>query len=453
MPVNVLVLIGDDQGREQLRPYGTLASAPKLLSIERLCAGGVRFGRFWSMPACSMTRAALETGRYSFHTGIGGLVESTQQPVLPLEVLLPRGLKRATGNAYACGKFGKHHISTSANRRGKHPIDCGWDIYQGSLRNLERASESYYSWNRQDWRMQDGEVVGSVKRCNVWAPTQNVNDALAWINVQSGPWLAWVAFNTPHTPYMRPPAGTYDETAYVLPTLDSPGGASDFAYFKAMQQSMDFEIGRLRAGMLPSVWANTVVIYLADNGTTANVVEPPFDPAHAKGTCYELGVGCPLIVSGPGVSLPGRSSAELVHAVDLYKTVVELCQGDFSLCQTLTPFDGVSFGNVLASATAPSLRTTMYTETFTPNGANLNAATAGQRAIMNNAGYKLLTFATGVSFPQLGGAGVGAELYNLNVSPNETANLLSNGDPAALTGADASNYAALVASYQTLLST
>ena len=72
---------------------------------------------------------------------------------------------------------------------------------------------------------------------------------------------------------------------------------------------------------------------------------------------------------------------------------------------------------------------------------------------MNASGYKHITWAAGVSFPQLGGAQTGAEFYNLNTDPNETANLLTNGDPAALTGSNLSNYTSLVSAYTTTLST
>lgn len=443
--MNVLIWVMDDMGREQIRPTGTLATAAVQLNVEGLCQRGVRFTRAWSAPACSMTRANGQTGRYGFHTGVGALVESTQQPLLPAEVCLPRGLKRATGNGYQCGIFGKWHLSTAANGRGQHPLDCGWDVYQGCLRNLERGQESYYSWNRWEGN--------SYKRCNEYAVTRNVTDALDWISTVNGPWLCWIAPNVPHSPYERPPATHYDTSTYVLPDAVSPGGVSDLTYFKAMVQSGDYELGRFLNSLDPGVRANTLVIWTADNGTTGGVVEPPLTSAHAKSTCYEGGVGVPMVVSGPLVGQPGRTSDALFHFVDIYRTVVEMCDGDWSLVNPLTPFDGVSLDEVIKSSAAVAPRTTMYTESFSPNGANLNAAKAGRRAIINAAGYKLMTYAAGVSFPQLGGAGTGAEFYNTTTDPNEASNLLVNGDPSGLTGAAASNYASLVSAYTTTLST
>lgn len=445
MPMNVLIWIMDDMGREQMRSTGTLATAPRQPVVERLEGAGVRFNRFWSHPACSMSRAAGQTGRYGFHTGVGGLVETGQQPLLSDEICLPRGLKRATENAYQCGLFGKWHLSTSANGRGRHPLACGWDKYQGMLRNLERGSEDYYSWNR--W---DGP---NVSRCSTYAPTQNVTDALEWVHSTRQPWLAWIAPAVPHVPFMKPPETHYDTDVYTLPTIEPPDSSYNIPYFKAMIQAGDYELGRFLAGLDPGMRANTLVIWTSDNGTTAGVIEPPFVTSHAKSTQYEQGVGVPFVVAGPKVGEPGRSTQALGHFVDIYRTVISMCDGDFDLVDNLTPFDGVDLSPVLASSAGVAPRTTMYTESFTPNGRQLNASTTGRRAIMNSSGYKLITWAAGVSFPQLGGAQTGAEFYNLNTDPNETANLLTNGDPAALTGSNLSNYTSLVSAYTTTLST
>lgn len=433
-PPNFLIVILDDASRSEFRPYGNEPTAAYLPNIELFAQTALQFNRCWARPACSMARACVETGREGFHTGIGDLIEDGLQPLLAAEVAMPRGLRRATQGAYVSAKFGKNHLGT--NNNPNQPLKAGWDFFQGVLRNLQRGKEGYYSWNRHD--------NGRVERCSRYQSDQLIDDALGWIRKQQQPWLAHVAFTLPHVPYERPPEGQYDAVTYPLPSSESDNSAGqNVLFYKAMLQAADFGIGRLLAGVPP----DTVVFITSDNGTTSQVVEPPFDPQHAKGTCYELGIGVPLWVKGPGVGVPAGTTDALVSFVDFYRTIIEMAGGDFSLVQPVSPFDGVSLLPVFQDPAGAAPNAHIYSEVFAPNGANTGASVAGNRAIMNVAGYKLITWSTGVTFPQLGGAGVGAELYNLAVDPNETVNLLTNGNPAALTGANAANYASLVAAY------
>ena len=450
---NVLVVVIDDLGREQIRSSGKAADSAGFApqpNLDALAARGVTFTRAYSAPACSMTRACAQTGRYGFHGGWGSLIESSQQPILLDETCLPRMITQATGGVTRSACFGKWHVSTFANGRERHPVLSGYERWRGSLRNLERGSEDYYSWNRvEDDRGGPGPVV---RRCDRWAVSQNVDDCLEWVSEVKENWFAWVALNVPHTPYQRPPAGLYDESLYSLPTRDPANSAIGTVtpYFKAMIQAMDTEIGRLLDGLGADVLGSTYVIVLADNGTTGGVVHSPYSAAHAKGTVYELGCNVPLIVAGPTVDLPGRSCSELVHVVDLPKTIVELLGGDWTKVTTKTPYDGVSFRNFVESRSAPVGRASVYLETFSPNGPNLNAAADGQRAMVGPQ-YKLVWKQPGVTLPDT--TSPVSEFYDLLADPNETVNLTPAGSTAPLTAPQLAQYNSLASAAATLLST
>ena len=71
--LNILLIVADDLGIEQLAMYGrdpTKSYAPTP-NLDRMRAQGVMFQRAYSMPVCSPTRACILTGRYPFRTGIG----------------------------------------------------------------------------------------------------------------------------------------------------------------------------------------------------------------------------------------------------------------------------------------------------------------------------------------------------------------------------------------------
>ena len=451
---NIVLFIIDDAGREKFRLSGKPADSfgyVKTPNIDALCERGVNFTRAVCAPACSMTRMWAEFGRYGFRTGMGFLAESGAQPVLPNEIALPRMVKQVFGNSVRCGKFGKNHIATSANGNEKQPVQSGWDAWTGTLANLVRGVQDYYSWNRYVTRANPEKYA--MARCNRYVTTQQVDDAIEWVNNgDTEPFVCWVAFNAPHFPLHRPPAALYDTSLYQLPTMDAPNSSvpTQQLYFAAMLQAIDTEIGRFRAEIGPDKDQDTYYFVLADNGSTSGVVSSPYQTSHAKFSVYQLGVNIPLFVAGPTVDLPGRSSDAIVSLTDLPRTIIELLGGTWSDVTTLTPYDGVSIKALIENHSAASSRSTAYTENFTPNGANLNAATPGSRAIQGTQ-YKLLWFNTGTTFPQT--TGTTSEFYDLIADPNETVNLTPAGSIAGLTAGQLTAWNSLVATAQTLLAT
>ncbi len=95
-------------------------------------------------------------------------------------------------------------------------------------------------------------------------------------------------------------------------------------HMQAMTEAMDSELGRLFASMDSDVLANTVIIFVGDNGTDGPATTAPFLPSHAKGTLFEGGINAPLIISGPGIAR-GAECAALVNTTDTWMT--RACRG------------------------------------------------------------------------------------------------------------------------------
>lgn len=389
--VNVLFIVADDLGIEQPRCFGidSTNTYARLPTLEWLAQNGVRFMRTYSMPVCSPTRSCYLTGRYPFRTGIGAQTVDSQQPLLENEMCLPRALTLGTGGKYRLGAFGKWHLSTFLNKGKNHPNNVGFEHYSGAMANLERGKDDFFSWDRIE--------NGVMSRCKTYATTQNVNDALEWINTVEEPWFCYLPFNTVHEPIHRPPADLYDTDTYVLPNVEPQGLEAPQPYLKAMEQSMDREMGRLFAGIKPEMFANTMIFFFSDNGTSAGLYPPnlPVPTGHNKGSAYEFGIRCPLIVSGPGVDEPGRISNGLIATTDFYKTILAVCGADIAQAPSAGTLDSVSFLPMIRNRFAVSARTSVYSETFTPNGPNASAVTPGQRALIGQR-YKLLIRGTGV---------------------------------------------------------
>ena len=423
---NILLIFGDDMGLETLASYGLGENPPTTAALDELANQGLRFTNFWSQPVCSPTRATVITGRYGFRTGIGRAVgngppmpepparpewASFERPrggmgvpgeapfyLLPEEFSLPMAFKANADPGYATAAIGKWHLADAPNGWIDHPNLVGFDHFSGLI---EGVTESFFSWNK----VVNGEVTGTTG----YTPVDKADDAIRWIEARSDdPWFLWFAFNLPHVPLHLPPEETWQSDYSHLDPESVPEEMSD-AYFAAMIEAMDTQIGRILSSLDPDVRENTYVIFLGDNGTSSNNVSAPFRPGRAKGSIYEGGVNVPFIITGPGVAR-GAVSEVLVNSTDLFVTIMEMAGIDpaESVPDEVT-HDSVSFFHALSNPDAPSRRDWLYADRF--NG-GLPGVESGDYA-MRNQRYKLLRFRGEEEF------------YDLREDPYEYVNLLA----------------------------
>ena len=313
-PRRVLIIIADDLGVDSLRIYGEEDDGRKYAptpTIDGICAAGVRFERAWSAPTCSPTRAAILTGRYGLHNGVGWALEKYAALSLD-EVTLPEALD-AAGLGVAHANIGKWHLGDIDAAGGAlAPNTAGWGYYAGSLGG---GLPSYEKWART--------VEGATAVVDNYATTQNVDDAIGWLEGRADdePWLVWLAFNAPHVPFHLPPGELHSRDK--LPGTDEHIDANAAKYYRAMVEAMDTEVGRLLAWLEANGHTDVDAIFLGDNGTPGQATQPPSTSPHAKGSLYQGGVHVPLCVAGPSVVSGGRVSDALAHVADLYPTVLE----------------------------------------------------------------------------------------------------------------------------------
>ena len=399
-PKNVLLIVADDVGVDLIGAYGESAAAPCTTHIDALASSGLLFRNAWANPVCSPTRAALMTGRYGFRTGIGGVVMNNT-PGLPLgETTLAERL-----SDYSSAWIGKWHLA--GNLGNLHPNQSGFEHFSGILGG---SVNSYFQWP---------QVTNGVPSLSTEYTTSAFTDAaIAEIAALPEPWFLVVSYNAAHTPFHVPPAELCVPTGCANSWCDSlPPNPNDRQLARAIVESLDTEIGRL-IGALDSTHPDTYVFFVGDNGTPGSASIPPFQPNHAKGTMYEGGINVPWIVRGPGV-VQGEC-AGLVSAVDLFATIAELGQSPG------LPGDSVSMVPYFADP-ALSLRSSVYAETFTPNGGALPFAAHSQA--VRSTRYKLIRR-----------TGQADEFYDLELDPFETSNLLPG-----LTASEQLEYDALTA--------
>ena len=405
---NILLVIADDYGTDSLSLYNTNASAslPPTPNINSLYDSGVLFRNAYAYPTCSPTRSCLLAGRYGFRTGVGLTIDyATSDVALQAnELTIPEILTAHPQLGYRHGSIGKWHLGgqpTDPNVRG------GWAHFSGSL---PCCLDDYFRWSKT--------VNGVTTMSTNYATTDNVNDAITWIRQQGTTnWFLWLAFNAPHEPFHKPP-----NSLHSYETLPAAPGQNLRPYYEAMTEAMDTELGRLLAHLDRS---NTVIIFIGDNGTPGEVIQPPYPSTRAKFTLYEGGIRVPMIISGPVVANPRRENTNLVHAVDLLATILDLAGANLQeVLPTNIISDSHSLLPILTNGPVQP-REWVLSEQF---DRSLTPAEQG-RAIRDEK-FKLIRFKSGTE-----------QFYNLVVDPYETTNLLGN----ALTPEQSTSYTALTA--------
>lgn len=478
-PPNFIVLIGDDMGVETLPCYAVGTQMATTPTLDNLCATGMRFDNFWSQPVCSPTRATILTGQYGFRNGVGtpatGPDEDYPEPAIPAGTTpefgagggnaapaaaggprrgngggggggrrnnaaasndtddgrpgllasaygLPSALAADTSLGYQSAAIGKWHLADSENGGLHHPSNVGFDHYAGSIRSGGVAS--FFAWTK----VVDGELTNGETG---YVTSATVDDAVEWLDARNPakPFLLWVAFNAPHTPWGKPPPELLsDATNRALESADENNNAVQI--YNAMIEAMDTEIGRLLEQLPANERNNTYVVFIGDNGTPAAMVTDPVPRGRAKGSVYQGGVNVPLIITGPGVAA-GSSTKALANSVDLFATVVDLAGTAHDPKLADTPLDSVSLVPTLSNPDSV-VRDFAFADSFGPQRNGMRK----QQAI-RNARYKI--FLDHI-------AGIEA-FYDLQADPHEADNLL-DGD---LTADEKAHYGALTSQLEALL--
>lgn len=294
-PPNILLIIADDVGVDVFNGYHQLSIPLTTPTLDSLRGAGITFNNAWSAPVCTSTRGTIMSGKHGVKTGV--LKAPSHLDTAHISIF--RELSKQTNNLYKGAVVGKWHISAPAN--ANHPIDHGLDYYMGVL---EAQVNAYNNWDKTENGVTttDTNYVTSVL----------TDKAATWINNQTQPWFMWLAHVAPHAPFHEPPAHMHTINA-----------TTNFRKYIAMLESLDYEINRLFNAIPDSVLANTVILFIGDNGTPGSFLQD-YPAGHAKGTIYQGGIRIPMIVSGAGVTRQNERENNLVHVNDIYATVLEI---------------------------------------------------------------------------------------------------------------------------------
>lgn len=368
---NIVLVIADDMGKDATPNFSEGSVKPNMPTLQSLMDSGITFNNLWSYPVCTPTRASILTGKYGVNTGVlevGDLI-STSETSLQSYI--------NSNNDYATAIIGKWHLSNSAT----DPITMGIDYFAGIVNG---GVADYFNWNFNE----NGIPLNST----TYTTTKLTDTAIDWVADQTKPWFLWMAYNAPHIPFHLAPTDLHSQGN--LPTDEASINANPIPYYMSAIEAMDTELGRFLNSLSSEDRANTVIIFIGDNGTPGKVAQNPYSRLKVKGSLYQGGVNVPMIVSGRDVNRLGEREDALIHTTDLFATIANITGVSVSEIH-----NSKSFYPQLTSTTNDD-RLYVYTEIV-------------DGYAIRNATYKLMKYDNGDE-----------ELYNLVVDPYENSNLI-----------------------------
>ncbi len=406
---SVLLVVIDDVGTEWFDWHGVgaqhttdpgFAYAHTPFLSQMAGTDGIWFSKASAESVCSPTRVAIHSGLLPHRTGVGF---NMRDPGSPLGTDYPSfGYAPPDSITYlaerigqqrpdvARGAFGKWHMADgySSEVPGAPPVSppdvnllhykrLGFQTWSGNISNVGGS----YSW----WKVVDGQpqpLITSTNDEHSYPSAVHAADAAAWLKKRTQPFFAYVAFGPPHAPFTIPPHSMLSRpTVQALTQRGLPAGflfpqsttyaTPDFGPlgFGAMVEATDRAIQRVWEAVPEALRAETFLIVIGDNGTVTNATPPGF--LHAKRQLFWGGTRVPLLVRGPWVQSPGRECPQIVHAVDLYRTICEIFGGPLG---TPSNLDSVSMNPILRDEVVRSdvnaLRESVVVQNFRPLGAD-----------------------------------------------------------------------------------
>jgi arylsulfatase A-like enzyme len=362
---NVVVMLADNVGYGDIGAYGAgeIRGMPTP-RIDRLASEGLRLTQYLVEPACTPSRAALMTGRYSQRVGLSTVIVSgTPNTLQDSEVTLGELFK---SQGYAIAIAGKWHLGASEI---SWPTRQGFDEYRVGV--FETTDGTLYRDSMQRAGMPEAAIAATEPW--IWESDANGNmkkvrpytleyrrqiegdiakGSVEFIERQAKakqPFFLYVGFTHTHYP--------------TLAASEFTGKSRIGPYGDAIME-LDYRTGQvLDAIKTAGVEDNTIVIWLSDNA--AAPTSGPFDSRPSSNGPFRGELGDALegsirtigMIKWPGKIAP-RVSNEMVSVHDFFPTLAGFIGAKVP---TDRPIDGVDQGAFFTGKQDKSNRESLLT--------------------------------------------------------------------------------------------
>ena len=363
---NVVFILADNVGYGDLGAYGggELRGAPTP-SIDQLAREGLRLTQFLVEPACTPSRAALMTGRYSIRSGLSLIAIEGSPNTLSAHAFTMGEMFKGAG--YATAIFGKWHLGSEPQSLA----DCAW-----LRRVLRHSAEPLLGCG--DLRRHDGadafhpappsvllalgpQIVeatagGPLQTVKPFTPEvrakidyELVDKSIDFMRRQKAagkPFFLYLPFSMGHVPN--------------LPSQQFRGKSRIGNYGDKLMEG-DFHVGQILDTLKDlGIDDNTIVVFASDNGPYGEAAREfgnqgtpdmgnsgPF--RGELGEVTEGAIRTAAIIRWPGQVKPDTTSYAMFSIMDFLPTFAHIVGGKMP---TDRPIDGVDQTDVLLGNSA-----------------------------------------------------------------------------------------------------
>ncbi len=430
---NVLFIAIDDL-RTDLGSLGvSYAQSPQLDSFAKTAR--VFSHHFVQVPTCGASRCALLRGCYpdkAAHVG-NGAIAGTQSEWGSQS--LPAVFRSNGYRTLALGKITHHPGGLTGKNwaEGREELPGAWDrcwVPKGPWAHAEAMMHGYANGvARRAGKSLPIEVFDGEDRAypDAWVAAE-ATSTLEELSQQNKPWFLAVGFFKPHLPFAAPKKW-HDLHSHGIPDLglevaskpswpstwhnsgefrgnyghgdtkNDPDTNIEYARelrraYAACVSYSDAQVGKVLDALRDlKLEQNTIVVFWSDHGFLLG--------EHAiwgKHCLYERALRSPLIIRSPGMQQAGVTSDAIVETVDLFPTLIDLCE-----LPAPPGLDGKSLRPQLSDPHAKSLKPA------------LGFWSGGQRAIRTE-NWRL------ISKPGKDNSASQFELFDVVADPGETRN-------------------------------
>ncbi len=330
---NVILMFPDNLGWGEVGAYGSVRGVPTP-NIDSIAKRGIRLDNFNVEFSCTVSRAALMTGRYAIRSG------ATQPTGITLwEVTIAEALK---GAGYSTALFGKWHLGGANWINNRTPIDQGFDEWYGipnTSNEAQLTSTPGFDSTRTPvpyiWEQKAGEAPRRAKVFDM--------DSRRTVDREAA--LKSVDFMQRNARAGKPFFLFYPLTQIHFPTVAHPDfagktGAGDIGDAMA---DVDYNVGIIMKELKRlGLERNTLVFWCTDNGAEGR---RPWRGSSGPwrgfyNSVMEGGIRTPCVVQWVGRIPAGQVISEIVHEMDLFPTIAAAAGAD--VVPKDRAFDGVN---------------------------------------------------------------------------------------------------------------
>ena len=375
-PPNIIVILADDLGINDVSTHGGghTAEGVPTPNIDAIAREGVRFDQGYAGSAvCTVSRAALMTGRYPWRFGVeytptpGAMSRVAAQlytdpnrahKVLidkevakeakdfndlgmpPSEVTMAEALK---ARGYHTMHVGKWHLgSTPEMRPGNQGFDESVFMESGLYlpQNDPRVVNSKQDFDPIDKFLWPNMRFGVSYNAGKWfEPNKYITDyftdqaVTAIQRNKNQPFFLYLAHWGVHTP-LQASKEDYDALSNITDHRRR--------VYAAMVRSVDRSVGRVLQTLKDEgLDKNTLVVFASDNGAPGYIGIPDVNRPYRgwKLTFFEGGLRVPYVAKWPGHIAAGTQYPQPISNIDIMPTVLAAAGGKMP---TDRPIDGVN---------------------------------------------------------------------------------------------------------------